>query len=97
MTAAPIRHAMCLILLAIELAACTTPAEGPPPAPTIVQIPIPASCVRSDFPGAPNYPDTREALKAAPDWAARDQLLRAGWDMRDSRLAVLEQQLAACR
>lgn len=80
------------ILATLALAGCATaPANGPPPAA------VPVSCVAKDFPAAPVYTDTREALKAAPNGAVRYRLLAGNWWLRDARLAVLEQQVDACR
>ena len=51
----------------------------------------------ADLPPAPTYPDTQTALKAAPGFEGRYQLLTEGWRLRAWRLDLLEGVVAACR
>ena len=82
------------ILSAGSLAACATP-DLPPP--IEIKVPVPVPCVSADFPKPPTYPDTREALRQAPDQAEFTRLLAAGWPLRDARLTALEAAVEACR
>ena len=65
----------------------------------IVEVPIsvPVSCVPKNFPAKPLMPDSDEALKAAPDAAARYGLIAAGRVLRIQREAEVEPVLAGCR
>ena len=76
------------------LAGCATPAVPPP---TIVKVPVSVPCVDADFPREPTYPDTVEALRAAPDHETFDRLMQAGWLIRDARLKALEVEVDRCR
>lgn len=62
-----------------------------------VPMPLAVSCVPSGFPKGPIYPDTKAALAAAKDVDQFDQLMQAGWPLRDARLSALEAQVDACR
>ena len=68
----------------------------PPPPPPPAQ-PAPRSCVPRSVGGAPRYPDTDAALRAAPGAADRYQLMAAGRIVRQQRLEELERVLAGCR
>ncbi len=61
--------------LLLSLAGCAT---RPAPEPSLqvqkTDIATPVSCVPADTPQRPTFSDTSEALKAAPDLAARYQL-----------------------
>ena len=85
-----------LVGLAVLLASC---AGGPPPEPKIVvkevRIPVPVPCAADPGP-VTVYPDSPEALKAAPDLFARVQLLLAGRALRDADLAAGRAALRAC-
>ena len=58
---------------------------------------VPVSCVPSDTPPAPSYPDTDAALKAAQDGAERYVLLYAGHKLRAARGDLVEHIIAGCR
>ena len=62
-----------------------------------IKVPVPVPCVSADFPKPPTYPDTREALRQAPDQAEFVRLLAAGWPLREARLKALEAALEPCR
>lgn len=82
------------------LAGCAhAPAAAPEPAlaPIEVDRPVAASCVPANMADAPEYPDTDQALKTAPDAAERYQLLYAGRKVRTARVNELEPVIAACR
>lgn len=76
------------------LAACAT---TKPPPPTVIKVPVPVPCVSADFPKPPTYPDTREALRQAPDQAEFTRLLAAGWPLKEARLKALEAAIEPCR
>ena len=82
--------------LAVLLASC---AGGPPPESRIVvkevRIAVPVPCAADPGP-APTYPDSPEALRAAPDLFARVQLLLAGRALREADLAAARAALKAC-
>lgn len=81
------------------LAGCATkPCPVPPPVivPVKVAVPVVGTCVPANLPDAPAYPDTDEALKAAPDAASRYQLLGAGRPLRVQRLKELEIVVGGC-
>jgi hypothetical protein len=84
------------LLPLLALAACATKPE-----PTIrtveVKVPVAVECVPKALPGPPTYPDSAQALKAAPGAADRYQLLAAGRLLREQRLAEVEPVIAACR
>ena len=65
----------------------------------IVEVPVsvPVSCVPKNFPAKPPMPDSDEALRAAPDAAARYGLIAAGRVLRIQREAEVEPVLAGCR
>ena len=87
-----------IVLLALApLAACATP--GAPPARLVtveVAVPVASPCVPAGLAAAPEYPDTDEALRAAPDAASRYLLTFAGRQLRSARLNELEPIVAAC-
>jgi hypothetical protein len=71
-----------------------------PPAPAPLQVrtveaPIPVRC-RPDLGPEPDYPDTDQALRAAPDLFARVRLLLAGRLLRIARDQQKSAALAAC-
>lgn len=85
------------ILAALALAGCATD-NAPKPVTTVtVNVPVPVSCVPKDFPAAPGRPLTAEDLKAAPDAAARYQLLGQFWNAWASRLGLDEVIIATCQ
>lgn len=69
--------------------------DAPPP--IEIKVPVPVPCVSADFPKAPTYPDTREALRQAADHAEFARLLAAGWPLREARLKALEAAIEPCR
>ena len=85
---------LALIISAAILAGCAT-TKVPPP--VEIKVPVPVPCVAADFPKAPTYTDTREALRNAPDVAEFTRLLAAGWPVREARLKALEAAIEPCR
>lgn len=88
-----------LLIPAAALAACAhQPDARPEPilTPIDVAIPVSTGCVPANLASPPEYPDTDEALKSAPDAAARYQLEHAGRKVRKARLAELEPIVAGC-
>jgi hypothetical protein len=80
---------------------CAAAPERPRPEPEIrtveVQIPVVVACPALARLGPePAYPDTAEALRAAPNIYVRTQLLLAGRGLRIARQAAVEAALAAC-
>lgn len=57
----------------------------------------PVSCVPADYPKAPTYADTADALKGAPDFGTRYQLLAGEWFARNDRLQSDEAIIDNCR
>jgi hypothetical protein len=60
-----------------------------------VKVPVPVHC-KPDIGPEPVYPDTPEALKAAPNLYERVKLLLAGRVQRTQRLIELRAALTAC-
>jgi hypothetical protein len=84
---------------ALLLAGCgTTKIVQGAPIVTTVEVPVPvvAPCVPKSLASAPDYPDTNDALRAAPDAADRYRLLGAGRLLRSARLNELEGVVAGC-
>ncbi len=73
------------------------PAPPPEPPPVVRPPPVRMSCIPRNFPRAPRYPDTDDALRAAPGAADRYQLMAAGRLIRQRRLVELERAVEACR
>lgn len=84
--------------LLLFLAGCSNTVERERPIVTTVQVPVAvaAPCVPATLGAAPAYPDTDEALVAAPDAAVRYQLMGAGRKVRIGRLNELETVVAGC-
>ena len=61
-----------------------------------VAVPVSQPCVPVTLGPAPDYPDTDEALRAAPDAATRYLLIAAGRLLRIARLGEVEPVVAAC-
>lgn len=82
----------------ILLAGCATTVDREPVIRTIsVKIPVAAVCVPVALPATPDYPDSDEALLAAPDAAERYRLVAAGRLLRNQRLLELEPIIMTCR
>jgi hypothetical protein len=82
--------------LALTLTACATTPE--PIIRTVeVKVPVLVSCVPADFPPPPEYPDTPEALDAAPEPAEGLSLIGQGRLLRLARLMEVEAVVDACR
>jgi hypothetical protein len=85
----------CVLLLALALSAC---AHRPEPRIMTVEVPVPIAVKCAADPGpSPTYPDTNEALRAAPDLFTRVQLLLAGRALRIGREGELEAAVSGCR
>lgn len=90
----PVLFFLVLLTVGLHLVAC---AGGPPPEPKIVtqevKVSVPVKCTPKIAP-APAYPDTDEAIAAAPDIFQLAKLYRAG---RALRLPVETQLRAALK
>lgn len=87
------------LLLAKGLGGCAhMPAARPEPvlSPIEVDKPVATGCVPANLAAAPDYPDTDDAIKGAPDAASRYQLLYAGRKVRVARLNEIEPIVAGC-
>lgn len=87
-------------VLAIAVSACAT-SRTPPPEPIIKTVEVvvpgpPVPCVPKELGPPPAYVDTDDALIAAPDAAARYQLLYAGRLQRIGRLGEVEPVVESC-
>ena len=89
--------AMICFLAVMFATGCATDNAEPALRTVEVRVPVAVPCIAKDFPAKPAYPDTREALKAAPDQAARYRLMAAGWPLRAARLQSLEAAVEPCR
>ena len=89
------RRLILALALSATLTACATrPAE---PILKTVEVKVPAAIACPDRRApAPSYPDTADALAAAPDLFERVKLLLAGRELRDQRLKEDEGQVRAC-
>lgn len=88
-----------IAVAAFLLAGCQT---APQPEPKIitqtVDVPVAVPCIVDTVPEAPAYVDTDQALTApGVDGPRRYQLVTAGREQRNNRLALLEALLAECR
>ena len=85
-----------LLSATVLLAAC-----GAKPEPVVrtvtVTVPVAVECVPATLGGTPSYPDTDEALHAAPDAAERYRLVFLGRLLRDARLGEVEPVIQSCR
>jgi len=81
----------------LVLGACASQPQLPIVKTVEVKVPVTISCVPSDLPAAPIYPDTAQALIAQPTPTARLRLLEEGWGLRDTRISLLESLMQACR
>ena len=86
---------MAALIAAMALTGCAT-RQGPDHVITkTVLVPVATPCVANDRP-APPQDLTPAQLLAAPDFAARYQMLAAWWTLARPFLAGDEAQLAAC-
>jgi hypothetical protein len=90
-----------VIAAALALSACATKSKTPPE-PVIqtveVKVPVPVKCPALNELGAePAYPDTDEALAAAPSLYERVRLLLVGRLMRTKRLGEYETVKNVCQ
>lgn len=87
-----------IVIAALCLSACTTQQKPVPEiVPRDVSVAVRATCVPADFPTEPDYPDTDDALLAAPNMAGRYALAIAGREKRKARQAASETVIAGCR
>jgi hypothetical protein len=82
--------------LAVLLSSCSTTMPEPVVKTVTVEIPVPVPCIRDPLVPAPAYPDTPEALQAAPELSDFMKLLDAGGRLKDQRTAYLEGIAAKC-
>lgn len=86
-------------IAALALAGC---AHTPEPEIRTVEVKVPVddpACAReavARLGAAPAYPDTPEAIRAAPNLFERVKLLLAGRELRIAREAALKDALEAC-
>lgn len=77
-----------LVLLLVIFAGCAS-------APQTVEVPVAKSCL-VEIDNKPTFPDTKEAILAAGNIAARVNLILAGRLLRDKRIDDLEAALSGC-
>ena len=79
-------RAILLGVIVLTLPACTTTPQIPPERIVTVEVAVPVAqpCVPAGLAPPPIYPDTDDALRAAPDAATRYQLVGAGRLLRDA-------------
>lgn len=65
-------------------------------APQTVEVPVAKSCL-VEIDNKPTFPDTKEAILAAENIAARVNLILAGRLLRDKRIDDLEAALSGCQ
>lgn len=86
-------------IAALALAGC---AHSPEPEIRTVEVKVPVddpACAReavARLGAAPAYPDTPEAIRAAPNLFERVKLILAGRELRIAREAALKDALEAC-
>lgn len=90
-----------LLIVAATAAAAACAGRAPDPEPSIKTVEVvvpgpPVPCVPKELGAPPTYVDSDEALLAAPDAAARYQLIYAGRMQRQARLNEVEPVVAAC-
>jgi hypothetical protein len=93
-----VNRKICLIA-ALAMAGCaSTPDPDVPERIVTVEVAVPVAqpCVPATLGPAPDYPDTDEALRSAPDAATRYLLIAAGRLLRIARLGEVEPVVAAC-
>lgn len=98
MTRRPVRYGLLAILAAGSVSACASTGAAPEPRIVTVEVAVPVAspCVPASLGAPPEYPDTDDALRAAPDGATRYQLVIAGRGLREARLNEVEPVVAAC-
>lgn len=80
------KHRAIIIAAALLMTACAGhPDQVGVVIPQTVNKPVAASCVPVDYPAEPVYVDNDAALKAAPDFTARMQLILTGRLQRITR------------
>lgn len=82
------------VSMAGPLAGCATPPE-PKIETRIVEVPVAVKCAVT-IPVEPAYPDTKEALAAAPGIFAKVQLLLAGREVREAYKNEVKAALIGC-
>ena len=86
-----------LLFVAAFLSGCGTTQTPRPEIRTVtVNVPVPQPCVPAELSPAPTYPDTDDALRAAPDAAERYRLVAAGRLLRITRNEILETVVKGC-
>jgi hypothetical protein len=91
-----IRCAIFAAIAGLMLAGCGT--TGEPVIKTVsVEMPTPVSCVPAEMPSGPAPSLSAAQLLAAPDAAARYQLLAEFWTSASPDLAMLAGVVEACR
>jgi len=92
-----------ILAACLALAGCgTTRIERPEPIIRTVEVKVPVddpACAReavARLGEAPAYPDTPEAIRAAPNLFERVKLLLAGRELRIAREAAITDALEAC-
>lgn len=91
------RRLAAAVAASLALSACATTGSDPEPIIQTVEVkvPVPVQCTPNLGPD-PEYPDTAEAIRAAPNVAARAQLYAAGRLMREQREREYKAALAEC-
>jgi hypothetical protein len=89
-------RAMLALAAALCLCACAATGTVETVRTVTVTVPAPVSCIPKDSPEAPAYADAPAALKAAPDFAVRDALVKGEWAKHRARETYLEQLRAIC-
>lgn len=86
------------VVAALSLTACATAKPVPEPRIVTVEVAVPVAspCVPAGLAGPPEYPDTDDALRAAPGPAERYLLVVAGRALMRARLNELEPVVAGC-
>lgn len=83
-----------VVILALALAGCATTSE-PKIITKVVEVPVATPCAVT-VPPAPAYPDTDEAIRAAPNIFEKTKLIVAGRLMRIAHERELRAALIGC-
>ncbi len=86
-----------IILVGLAIAGCSTTRPEPVVRTVFVDRPVAVTCVPDTLGEAPAYADIDDALRRAPDAAARYQLVIAGREQRKARLGETEPVIKGCR